>query len=301
MENEQDIQGATANDLGVIPVNVQATVNNPGTQAGAYTLNGGTLTAPATHLTGSFTQTGGASTFAGITGTGTVAVSGGSLQLATSSGLSTVNALSISGNGTFDITNNHVIIDYGSSPDPIASIAAAIKSGYAGGNWNGAGIISSTVAANNAVAGNLLYGVGYADSADAGNPAGLASGTIELKYTLLGDANLSGVVDGTDFGILAANFNKGVTGWDKGDFNYDNVVSGIDFGAIATNFNKGASGAQIGEPAYEDPAIMAFAAANGLLADVPEPASLGFVTAGAAGLLMRRRRSNEPPATRALI
>jgi hypothetical protein len=91
--------------------------------------------------------------------------------------------------------------------------------------------------------------LGYADSADAGNPANLSSGTIEMKYTLLGDANLDGVVNAVDFGILAANFNKGVTGWDKGDFNYDNVVSAVDFGELAANFNKGATGTSIGLPA----------------------------------------------------
>jgi hypothetical protein len=122
------------------------------------------------------------------------------------------------------------------------------------------------------------------------NPANLSAGTIEIRYTLLGDANLDGVVNAIDFGILAANFNKGVTGWDKGDFNYDNVVSAIDFGDMAANFNKGASGASIGPGPLSDPALVAFAEANGLMADVPEPASLGFFAAGMVATLARRRR-----------
>jgi hypothetical protein len=162
-----------------------------------------------------------------------------------------------------------------------------LASGFNGGAWNGNGIVSSAAAAN-----SVSYGLGYADSADAGNPAGLASGTIEIKYTLLGDANLDGVVNGIDFGILAANFNKGVTGWDQGDFNYDGVVNGIDFGELAANFNKGASGADVGLPAYDDPAILAFAQANGLLAEVPEPATLGLIGIAAPGLLARRRKRN---------
>jgi hypothetical protein len=215
-----------------------------------------------------------------------VSVTGGTLKLGASTGLATVTSLSVSGSGAFDVNNNHVIINYGSGPDPISSIAALLKTGYNGGTWNGAGIDSSAAAANSA-----SYGLGYADAADAGNPADLASGTIEVKYTLLGDADLNGVVNGVDFGILAANFNKGVTGWDKGDFNYDNVVSGIDFGDLAANFNKGDSGASVGVPAYDDPAIMAFAAANGLLADVPEPTSIGLLAVGTAGLMARRRRA----------
>ena len=44
-------------------------------------------------------------------------------------------------------------------------------------------------------------------------------------YTLLGDANLDGAVNGSDFAILATNFNKAVSGWDAGDFNYDGATT----------------------------------------------------------------------------
>jgi hypothetical protein len=163
---------------------------------------------------------------------------GGNINFANSIGGATVFSLTIEGGASLDLANNRLTIRYGSDADPIASIAAWIKNGYNGGAWNGNGIFSSVAAAN-----SLSYGLGYADSADAGNPANLAPDTIEIKYTLLGDANLNGVVDGTDFAIVAANFNKGVSGWDQGDFNYDGVVDGTDFSDLAANFNKGASGA----------------------------------------------------------
>jgi autotransporter-associated beta strand protein len=203
---------------------------------------------------------------------GAVTINGGTLQLATNvtagsqaspAPASNVNitSLSISGNGTLDIGNNHIIIDYTPGNDPMASIAMLIKSGYAAGAWTGTGITSSSAQTNSG-----SYGIGYADSADPGNPAGLSSGQIEIEYTLLGDANLDGKVNGADFAILAANFNKsvsGASGWDQGDFNYDGKINGADFAFLAANFNKGAS------QSADLAAVEAFASSNGLIASVP--------------------------------
>jgi MYXO-CTERM domain-containing protein len=224
------------------------------------------------------------STVGGITGNGHLTIGNGTtnkLQIASGSGLNTVSSLTINGNSALDLTNNHLIINYAGGADPVATIRQYLISGFNNGAWNGPGIDSSTAAANSS-----SYALGYADSKDPGNPAGLASGTLEVKYTLIGDADLNGTVNGIDFGILAANFNKAVTGWDKGDFDYNNIVNGIDFTHLAANFNKAASGAA--DPQWQ--ALVAFAEQNGLMADVPEPMAAGLAAMGAAGLLMRRRR-----------
>jgi autotransporter-associated beta strand protein len=234
-------------------------------------------------------------TIQGITGTGTLTVGDGvtanTLQLAFNSGASSQDALSILGSSTLDIVNNHMYINYGGGPDPIATIAAYIKSGYNGGHWNGPGIISSAAQTKT---NGLLYGVGFADSADPHNPAGLAAGQIEVKYTLVGDANLDGTVNGEDFTILASNFNQSVTSWDQGDFNYDGTVNGEDFTLLAANFNQQVSGA---DSAGDVAALDAFATANGLslpTSSVPEPASASIVVAASIGFLAARRRARRP-------
>ena len=211
---------------------------------------------------------------------------GASLQDAQHQTTITLAGLTIdtASNSSLNIGDNALIIQGG--PTVEASIAGYLKSGYNGGTWNGPGI-NTTAPLTFA---GLDYGVGFAGSTDTGNPANLASGTIEVKYTLLGDTNLNGVVDGVDFGILAANFNKGVSGWDQGDFRYTGVVDGTDFADLAANFNKGVNGAAVGGGAWTDPSLVAFAEANGLMADVPEPATASLAVLVGAGFLARRRR-----------
>ena len=111
---------------------------------------------------------------------------------------------------------------------------------------------------------------------------------------MLGDANLDGTVNGSDFSILAANFGQGYTNWDQGNFLFTPAINGADFSALAHNFGQGDSGAAVSPGDVQ--ALDAFAAANGLampsFAVVPEPASIGLLAAGAIGLLGRRRRTD---------
>ena len=121
-----------------------------------------------------------------------------------------------------------------------------------------------------------------------------ASGRIEIKYTLLGDANLDGVVNGSDFSILAANFGLGNTNWDQGNFLYTSSVNGSDFSALAANFGQGDSGADVPVSQADIDALDSFAIANGLplptFAAVPEPASAALLLVAASGLFLPRRR-----------
>jgi len=220
---------------------------------------------------------------------GAVSISGATLQLGAGTGAAEITSLSITGMGTLDINNNHLIISYGSGPDPIASIAAWIASGFAGGSWRGPGITSSAAQGNAA-----SYGIGYADSADPGNPADLPTDTIEILYTLLGDANLDGKVNGTDFTLMATSFNQSGKSWDQGDFNYDGDVNGSDFVLLAENFNQFASQSDIS--AADLNALDSFAAANGItLANVPEPLGVATIAIIAGTFLRRRRHQDQHP------
>jgi autotransporter-associated beta strand protein len=234
---------------------------------GGTTLNGGTLIAAA----------------AGALPTGQpVTITAGELQLAKNSGGQSVSALTIAPGATFDINNDHILINYtGANPD--AGYLALLKASKLAG-WTGTGIVSSAAATNGS------YGIAYGNGSDPG-VSWLSSGTIKMSYALNGDINQDGVVNGTDFGVLAGNFGKSVTGgWEQGDLNYDGTVNGTDFGLLAGNFGKSATGASVVLPASQWAALDSFAAAHGLLADVPEPTSASLALLAASGLAARRRR-----------
>jgi autotransporter-associated beta strand protein len=290
--------GHYAVTLNTIVAPGSVTVNN---SAGNYTISGsggitgiaslskmgtGTLTLSTVN-----TYTGGTNLSDGILVIGVtnalpnsgVSINGGTLQLGTGTGLAQVTSLSITGNGILDVNNNHIIINYSSGTDPISAIAGYLASGYNGGAWNGVGIDSSAAAAN------FGYALGYADGAD-GVVAGLSTGQIEIAYTIQGDANLDGIVDGDDFTIVTSNLGKAVAGWDKGDFNYDGFVGGDDFTTLVNNLGKLANGAELRLPDADYAAVDAYAAANGLMTDLPEAGFSALLPIAGLAFMARRNR-----------
>jgi hypothetical protein len=146
--------------------------------------------------------------------------------------------LSLAGSGALDLADNDMIVDY-TGDTLIASIRAALASGYAGGSWNGAGIQSS--AAHNDP--QHRTALGYAEAAELFTFPATFSGvpidntTVVIKHTFYGDADLSGGVNLLDFNRLAASFGSG-SSWTQGNFNYDATVDLLDFNGLALNFGQ---------------------------------------------------------------
>lgn len=171
----------------------------------------------------------------------TVGPNGRATIAAGSSTVLTASSLSITSTGRLDITDNDVIIDYAGG-SPIQTIQNRLASGFAGGAWNGVGIISSTSGSQSNT------GIGFAEATDlfAQFPAQFKGQEIDgtavlLSHTLLGDANLDGAVNSDDFNLLSISFGQSSRRWSQGDFNYNGAVNSDDFNQLAVNFGQTAS------------------------------------------------------------
>ncbi len=228
----------TFNALSISLTDVQALVIDPGLGADSLTVNAGIVTLPAgpagagllmRHLT-NLTIAPGAQV---------------SVSHAASSKDRTVlvaDSISIAGTARLDLSNNDLIVHNGNTI--LSQITAEVALGYGGGHWNGLGIDSSAAAVtNNTALGTILNstsgGVKLLTTFDGQS---VSNTDVLIKYTFYGDANLDGVVNGSDYTLIDNGFNNNLIGWRNGDFNYDGVVNGDDYSLIDNAFNtQGAS------------------------------------------------------------
>jgi hypothetical protein len=154
----------------------------------------------------------------------------------TINGLSGTNPFS---GTTLEIGQSTVYVNYADGPSPAAAIFAALQGGCNGGAWNGSGAgVSGAITSVTAASGPAgAFGIGFADSAD-GMVAGQPANTVEIRYTLMGDANLDGTVNGSDAVLLGRNYLVGgKTAWDLGNFNYDSTINLADAAFLQKNYN----------------------------------------------------------------
>jgi hypothetical protein len=210
------------------------------------------------------TGAGGLATAGGIDGTGSLSVSSGAILYAAHIRQATLNIDSTSmvvisdsanpgetaatsvltdlnNSGTLDITNNSLVI---TDSTQFSTVRTAIKHAYDAGAWDLSGITSSSAQANTGV-----YAIGYATATETGTTTfdgqSVSGGMVLVKYTLLGDTKLRGVVDGADLDTVESNFDSTSADWSQGNFYYKtsgNEVNASDYFAVIDNFDSTASG-----------------------------------------------------------
>ncbi|MDZ4819794.1 MAG: hypothetical protein SGJ20_12565 [Planctomycetota bacterium] len=219
-----------------------------------------------------------------------------------------VGALQIAGGatptGTIDIGSSALVIQssQGLSATVLETTVAQIKSAQnrVGGRalWNGPGISSTDAWEANQMAGGELLGLAALRNGDftalglpirntfAGHSVNADS--ILVSYALIGDANLDGVVDFDDYGLIDGAFSGALPnlGWISGDFNYDGVVDFDDYGLMDFAFSR-------------QDVLAALAGADPGTVVVPEPGTCGlfvlaiFILTGSKRLSLIQRHSPE--------
>ncbi len=222
----------------------------------------------------------------------------------------------VSPTGTLDIGSSKMVLtntSYASAVSAYTVSRAQVTNALDGFAWDQPGITSSTVANDinnlgvptsvavilNNSSGTAGGGAGdatdelfYSDGSGSPttNPNGLPqfAGTsvnqnsVLFKYTYIGDSNLDGMVDSTDFGLFLAGYNDPGTaaslGWAVGDYDYSGTVDSTDFGLFLAGYNYYAS----------NPIPLNGA---GGVQPVPEPAALVLAAIGLTGIgAVARRR-----------
>ena len=207
----------------------------------------------------SLQHAGGSATDGGITksGNGTLTLTGansynghtvveaGVLELGTDA-----QSVVLTGGGA-DIHAGKMVFQYSGAAPGVASLLTA---SYSGGTapWTTGQFLSTTADGN--------HGLGWVDD---------GVDEVTVMYTLYGDSNLDGSVNGTDLNAVLSYYNQSSEIWNHGDFNYDGSVNGTDLNTVLSNYNQSLSSST---------------------AAVPEPSTLLLLLLGVVGMLAWRKR-----------
>ncbi|MCX5683616.1 MAG: PEP-CTERM sorting domain-containing protein, partial [Planctomycetota bacterium] len=193
-----------------------------------------------------------------------------------------------------DLSDGRLVINY-EGDSPIATIFAQIVAAFNPGTmgWDGGVGIGSNLLTTDPYGGRAIgfaensllplpYGPAteYSEANPFGDTTDVAPNAILVRYTLIGDVDLNGVVNDDDITLLTGNYLGTGMDWFGGDvFMYDGVVGDDDVTLQAGNY-LGSVGQVTG----------GFVGV-GEIGAVPEPATMGLLLLGGAALLARRRRA----------
>ncbi|MGN6371009.1 MAG: hypothetical protein ACTHN5_22370 [Phycisphaerae bacterium] len=187
--------------------------------------------------------------------------------------LSTSN-LSLAGttdawNASLNLTTNALIVEV--TPDSKSASLSTLRNQLAYARTHTAGIFSSTLAPNQALA--LLDNAITGFTTFANQP--VDQNSLLITPALLGDTNADNKIDLSDLSTLLNHFGQSTPAWTDGNFDNTPTINLTDLSYVLNNFG-------LSTPAPTLPAHPA-----------PEPASASLLTA-AATLLLRRRKSTRP-------
>jgi sugar lactone lactonase YvrE len=230
-------------------------VSNSGTlgveiDAGASGLFYGGLTGGTAIVNAGAMSISGASVTGQISGSGSLTIgsngTAASLQIAAGTGVTTLGSLTLTASSSLDLKTNALILN---NPLQRSSVITAIANAQdfnpANGmnRWDKPGITSSSAAAN---AGN--YALGYLTGPELTNLGSttfqgqpVTSNSTVVSYTLIGDTELRGTVDGTDYNNVLANYDT-AGDWSQGNFYNESIVSGDDYNAVLNAYDVAAAG-----------------------------------------------------------
>ena len=185
--------------------------------------------------------------------------------LALEADVTTASSISIAA-GTLDLKDNKLIATAdsigtwtGSAYDGITGLVASNKITSTSATSTLTGLAVSTAEA----AGKLIFGGQSVSGSD-----------VLVMFTYVGDADLSGDIDGDDFAAIDGGYSSQLTGYANGDFNYSGSIDADDYWFIDRNFSKNL------------PALSASANVTA----VPEPAASLLCVIFTTAPFTRRRR-----------
>jgi hypothetical protein len=152
-------------------------------------------------------------------------------------GANVLTPLDLGTTGTLDLADNDLVVKTTAAGKTGAfnALYSRLVAGFAGGAWNGTGVLSSAAQTNpnttlslvdNAVLGFSTFGDEPVDA-----------NSLLLKYTYFGDIDQNGQVDADDLTVFANNFGRlsGATQVD-GDIDFNGTVDADDLTVFANNF-----------------------------------------------------------------